>query len=49
MTTATEGMELTRVGPGTLMGDLMRHYWMPAAMSSELARDGAPIRLMLLG
>ena len=49
MTTATEGMELTRVGPGTVMGDLMRHYWMPAAMSSELARDGAPIRLMLLG
>ena len=24
MTTATEGMELTRVGPGTVMGDLMR-------------------------
>src|SRR4030088_917409 len=49
MTTATEGMELTRVGPGTVMGDLMRCYWIPAAMSSELARDGAPLRLMLLG
>ena len=49
MTTANEGMELTRVGPGTPMGELMRCYWIPAAMSSELVRDGAPMRLMLLG
>ena len=42
-------MELTRVGPGTVMGELMRCYWIPAAMSSELVRDGAPMRLMLLG
>src|SRR5262249_40039483 len=27
----------------------MRCYWMPAAMSSELQRDGAPVRLKLLG
>ena len=31
MTTANEGMELTRVGPGTAMGELMRQYWIPAA------------------
>jgi phenylpropionate dioxygenase-like ring-hydroxylating dioxygenase large terminal subunit len=49
MTTASEGAELTRVGPGTVMGDLMRQYWIPAALSSELARDGAPLRLPLLG
>ena len=49
MTTATDGVELTRVGPGTVMGQLMREYWIPALMSSELARDGAPLRLMLLG
>src|SRR5262245_50536770 len=49
MTTASEGQELTRVGPGTMMGDLMRCYWIPAALSSELVRDGAPVRLMLLG
>src|SRR5919108_5388174 len=49
MTTAKEGIELTRVGPGTVMGELMRHYWIPAAKSSELERDGAPVRLMLLG
>ncbi len=49
MTTAKEGMELTRVGAGTPMGELMRCYWIPAALSSELVRDGAPVRLMLLG
>jgi phenylpropionate dioxygenase-like ring-hydroxylating dioxygenase large terminal subunit len=31
------------------MGQLMREYWIPALISSELARDGAPLRLMLLG
>jgi len=41
---------LTRVGPGTPMGDLMRQYWIPAFMSSELAEpDGAPMRVRLLG
>src|SRR5258707_13472156 len=49
MTTANEGAELTQVGPGTAMGQLMRQYWLPALMSSELERDGAPLRLMLLG
>jgi len=49
MTTAIEGSELTQVGPGTAMGQLMRQYWLPALMSSELERDGAPLRLMLLG
>src|SRR5439155_6574513 len=49
MTTAIEGRELTQIGPGTVMGELMRQYWIPAAQSSELVRDGAPLRLMLLG
>src|SRR5271165_3140407 len=49
MTTASDGTELTRVGPGTAMGGLMRQYWLPALLSSELARDGAPVRFMLLG
>jgi hypothetical protein len=42
MTTATEGRELTQAGPGTVMGELMRQYWIPAVQSSELERDGAP-------
>ena len=41
---------ITRVGPGTLGGDLMRQYWIPALRSSELPeRDGAPLRVRLLG
>jgi hypothetical protein len=31
------------------MGDLMRQYWLPAMLSSKLAPDGAPFRLMLFG
>jgi phthalate 4,5-dioxygenase len=41
--------DLLRVGAGTVMGEMMRQYWIPAVMSSELERDGAPMRLMLLG
>jgi phenylpropionate dioxygenase-like ring-hydroxylating dioxygenase large terminal subunit len=40
---------LTRVGPGTPMGNLMREYWIPACLPSELEPDGAPMRLLLLG
>jgi phthalate 4,5-dioxygenase oxygenase subunit len=35
MTTASDSVELTRVGPGTVMGQLMREYWIPALMSSR--------------
>ena len=41
--------DLTRVGPGTLMGTFMRQYWLPAALSAEVPTDGAPLRLMILG
>ena len=34
MTTAAENELLTRVGPGTPMGEFMRQFWIPAAMSS---------------
>ena len=49
MTTAAENELLTRVGPGTPMGGFMRQFWVPAIMSSELAADAAPTRLMILG
>ena len=39
-----------RVGPGTPMGELMRQYWVPALLSSELpSPDSDPLRVMLLG
>src|SRR5919205_829259 len=41
---------ITRVGPGTPMGNFMREYWMPALLSSELpAPDSDPVRVLLLG
>src|SRR5207244_4966484 len=41
---------LCRIGPGTPMGALMRQYWVPAALSSELLDPGgAPLRVRLLG
>jgi len=40
---------LTRVGPGTPMGGLLRSYWMPALLSNEVKVDGDPLRLRLLG
>src|SRR5438094_2898698 len=41
---------LCRVGPGTPMGNLLRQYWLPAMMSSELAApDCPPVRIRILG
>jgi len=41
---------ITRVGPGTPMGNFMREYWVPALLSSEVATpDSDPARIMLLG
>jgi phenylpropionate dioxygenase-like ring-hydroxylating dioxygenase large terminal subunit len=41
---------LTRVGPGTPMGNLMRRFWIPALIEDEVALpDGPPVRLRLLG
>jgi phthalate 4,5-dioxygenase oxygenase subunit len=49
MKAAKDSEDLTRVGPGTVMGDFIREYWMPAIKSRELVADGDPLRLMLLG
>jgi phenylpropionate dioxygenase-like ring-hydroxylating dioxygenase large terminal subunit len=49
MNQSKDSEDLTRVGPGTVMGEFMRQYWLPAIKSSELVADGDPMRLMLLG
>jgi phenylpropionate dioxygenase-like ring-hydroxylating dioxygenase large terminal subunit len=49
MLTASDNELVTRTGPGTPMGKVMRHYWVPACLSSELQRGGPPLRLLLLG
>ena len=41
---------VTRVGPGTPMGNVMRRYWMPAMLTSEVpGPDSDPVRVRLLG
>jgi nitrite reductase/ring-hydroxylating ferredoxin subunit len=50
MLTREENELLTRTGPGTAMGGLIRRYWIPALYASELGEpDGAPVRVQLLG
>ena len=49
MLSTTDNQILTRVSAGTVMGDLMRGYWIPAVFSSEIAKDGVPHRTRLLG
>ena len=40
---------ITRCGPGTPMGELLRQYWIPAVRSDELPEaDCPPIRIRLL-
>jgi phthalate 4,5-dioxygenase oxygenase subunit len=41
---------ICQVGPGTPMGNLMREYWVPAMLSSEVpGPDSDPLRVLLLG
>jgi phthalate 4,5-dioxygenase len=49
MLTAEENQLLTRVGPKSAMGDLLREYWTPAIRAAALERDGAPRRARLFG
>ena len=50
MLSVEDNEALTHVGPGTIMGDLLRQYWVPALMSEELPQpDSAPVRIRLLG
>ena len=50
MFSAEENEILTRTGPGTPMGNLLRRYWLPAVQSDEVANpDGPQVRLKLMG
>ena len=49
MLTAEQNERLTRVGPGTPMGELMRRYWHPIAASVELNEDNPTKEVRLLG
>jgi len=48
--TREENDWLTKVGPGTLMGNLFRQYWIPVTPAADLTEPGGrPIRVRLLG
>jgi len=48
MLTEESNRAFTQVGPGTLMGELLRRYWMPIAAIAEL--DDTPVKpVRLLG
>ncbi|GAA1183090.1 Rieske 2Fe-2S domain-containing protein [Pseudonocardia alaniniphila] len=50
MLSAQDNELLTRVGPGTPMGELLRRYWTPALLISEVPTpDSDPVRVRLLG
>ena len=50
MLSKEENELLTRVGPGTPMGELMRRYWVPVVFSHQIAEpDSPPVRARLLG
>jgi phthalate 4,5-dioxygenase oxygenase subunit len=49
MLTHEDNERLTRVGPGTPMGRMLREFWTPALRSAALEADGAPLRVRLLG
>src|SRR5215470_16595834 len=50
MLSREENELVSQVGAGTPMGELMRQYWLPAALSSELPTpDSDPVRVLLLG
>jgi phthalate 4,5-dioxygenase len=50
MLSAQDNELLTRVGPGTPMGELLRRYWTPALLVKEVPEPaGDPVRVRLLG
>ena len=50
MLTQEDNELLCRIGPGTLMGNLLRRYWTPVMLSNELPEpDCPPLRVRILG
>lgn len=49
MLTREENELVTRTGPGTPGGELMRRYWQPVAVQEQLPIGGSPLPVRLLG
>lgn len=48
MTTHEENVLMTRTGPGTPGGTMMRRYWLPVALSEDVAQGAALLALTVL-
>src|SRR5213593_3720368 len=49
MITPEENNLLTQTAPKTPCGELLRRYWQPVALSEELPKGGAPLKVRILG
>src|SRR4051812_47925706 len=49
MVSREENELMTRVGPGTPAGDLLRRYWHPICPAAELTADKPKKKIRLLG
>jgi phthalate 4,5-dioxygenase len=49
MISQEENNLLTQTDSGTPCGELLRRYWQPIALSEELPKDGAPLKVRILG
>lgn len=49
MLTREENEQLTRVGPGTPAGELLRRYWHPVAVATELTAERPKKQVRVLG
>ena len=49
MLSKEENELLTRVGPGTPAGEMLRRYWWPVGFTEHVKEKGRPVRTRLLG
>ena len=49
MLTQEQNERLTRVGPGTPAGELLRRYWHPVAVARELTKENPTKHARILG
>jgi hypothetical protein len=46
MLSQAENELLTRVGPGTPCGEMMRRYWWPIGLSEQISKAPMPVKLL---
>ena len=49
MLSREENQIITRVGPGTPAGEMLRRYWWPVGFTEHVKVAGRPVRAKLLG